>query len=80
MIDKFCEDGVVEIEHSIIPKLKSFNEITLKQGDTLIIYWDFDKYPMEIAKDFFKVIEKVFPENQILFIPKGSQMEVVKNE
>lgn len=79
MIDKF-DRNKKNIEYSIIPKLKPFNEVILQQGDTLCIYWDFDKYPMDIAKDFFKTVEKVFPENQILFLPRGSQMEVVKNE
>lgn len=69
-----------EIECSIIPKLKDFNEIFLTVGDTLIVYWDFEKYALDEAQEFFKLIQKAFPNNQVLFIPKESEIGVVRNE
>lgn len=79
MIESFAKNEK-QIDYSIIPRLKGWNEITLSQGDTLVIYWDFEKYNMDVAQDFYKMVEKVFPNNQILFMPKESKMGVVKNE
>lgn len=79
MIQSFNKDEN-EIECSIVPKLKSFNELCLTIGDTLVIYWDFEKYCLDEAQEFFKILEKGFPNNQVIFIPKGSEIGVIKNE
>lgn len=78
MIKSFEDFEHVEI--SIIPRLKEFNELTLLMGDTLVIYWDFINYPMEVAEEFFNIIQKkAFPNNSVIFLPIESKMEVVKN-
>mgnify|MGYP003293586577 CR=1 FL=1 len=77
MIKNFEDFEKVEV--SIIPRLREFNELTLSTGDTLVIYWDFINYPMEMAEEFFRIVQKAFPNNSVLFLPIESKMEVVKN-
>jgi hypothetical protein len=67
------------VDVSIIPRLKNFNEITLSRGDTLVVYWDFERYPLDMAQDFFNIIQKAFPENQVLFVPIEVKMGVIKD-
>lgn len=77
MIKNFEDFENVEV--SIVPKLKEFNELTLSIGDTLVVYWDFLNYPMGEAEEFFHIVQKAFPNNSVLFLPIESKMEVVKN-
>ncbi len=79
MIESFLKNEK-EFVCSIIPKLKEFNELFLTHGDTLVVYWDFEKYPSDAASEFFKIIQKAFPYNQVLFLPLGSELGVIKND
>ena len=69
-----------KIEYAIIPKLTEWNQITLNPGDTLIMLWDFEEFDADDLDQFHKIVSKVFPNNQILFIPKGTEIGVIKNE
>lgn len=80
MIQDFISKSEHEVECSIIPKLKAWNEISLTPGDTLLIYWELDKYDIDTAQEFYKLVKKVFPGVNILFLPKGTEIGVVKNE
>ena len=80
MIHKIENDTPLKtVDVSIIPRLKKFNEMTLSRGDTLVVYWDFERYPLDMAQDFFNVIQKAFPENQVLFVPIEVKMGVIKD-
>ena len=79
MIESFLKNEK-EFIYSIIPKLKEFNELSLTHGDTLVVYWDFEKYPLDEASEFFKIVQKAFPHNQVLFLPLGSELGVTKND
>ena len=65
---------------SFLKNEKEFNELFLTHGDTLVVYWDFERYPLDEASEFFKIIQKAFPHNQVLFLPLGSELGVVKND
>lgn len=80
MIQEFSSIEQKEIEYTIIPKLKEWNEITLNPGDTLIMLWDFNEFNADDLNEFYKAVRSVFPDNQILFIPKGTEIGVIKNE
>ena len=81
MIQKIEKDTSLKtVDVSIIPRLKEFNEITLSKGDTLVVYWDFERYPLDMAQDFFNIIQKAFPENQVLFVPIEVKMGVIKDD
>lgn len=81
MIQKIENDTSLKtVDVSIIPRLKKFNEITLSRGDTLVVYWDFERYPLDTAQDFFNIIQKAFPENQVLFVPIEVKMGVIKDD
>ena len=69
-----------EIEYTIIPKLTEWNEVTLNPGDTLIMLWDFNEFIADDLNEFHKAVSRVFPNNQVLFIPKGTEIGVIKNE
>lgn len=70
-----------EVEVSIIPKLKETNEISLSKGDTLVVY-----LPEEAAdssaeelQDIADMFDKMFPNNQVLFLPDTFKLGVIKN-
>ena len=80
MIQEISSIEQKEIEYTIIPKLTEWNEVTLSPGDTLIMLWDFNEFNADDLNEFHKVVSSVFPNNQILFIPKGTKIGVIKNE
>ena len=80
MIQEISSIKQKEIEYTIIPKLTEWNEITLNPGDTLVMLWDFDKFNPNDLDQFHKIVSKAFPDNQVLFIPKGTEIGVIKNE
>jgi hypothetical protein len=70
-----------EVEVSIIPKLKETNEISLSKGDTLVVYlpeeaMDSDVDELQAISDMF---DKMFPNNQVLFLPNTFKLGVIKN-
>ena len=70
-----------EVEVSIIPKLKETNEISLSKGDTLVVYlpeeaMDSDVDELQEISDMF---DKMFPNNQVLFLPNTFKLGVIKN-
>lgn len=80
MIQEISSIEQKEIEYTIIPKLTEWNEITLNPGDTLIMLWDFNEFNADDLNEFHKAVSSVFPDNQVLFIPKGTKIGVIKNE
>ena len=80
MIQEISSIEQKEIEYTIIPKLTGWNEITLNPGDTLIMLWDFNEFNADDLNEFHKAVSRVFPNNQVLFIPKGTKIGVIKNE
>lgn len=42
--------------------------------------WDFEEFDVDDLDQFHKIVSRVFPNNQILFIPKGTEIGVIKNE
>ena len=80
MIQEISSIEQKEIEYTIIPKLTEWNEVTLSPGDTLIMLWDFNEFNADDLNEFHKAVSSVFPNNQVLFIPKGTEIGVIKNE
>lgn len=80
MIQEISSIEQKEIEYTIIPKLTEWNEVTLNPGDTLIMLWDFNEFNADDLSEFHKAVSSVFPNNQVLFIPKGTEIGVIKNE
>lgn len=70
----------VEMEIEIVPKLRYPKEISLNPGDTLVAKVDQDMWDIEDAQRFYEILEKAFPNNQILVLFKGVELEVIKNE
>ena len=81
-LDKGVEyEDSKEVEVSIIPKLKETNEISLSKGDTLVVYlpeeaMDSDVDELQEISDMF---DKMFPNNQVLFLPNTFKLGVIKN-
>lgn len=71
----------LEAEVQVIPKLKETNEISLSKGDTLVVYlpeeaMDSDVDELQEISDMF---DKMFPNNQVLFLPNTFKLGVIKN-
>ncbi len=69
-----------EMEITIIPKLKAPLDYELSPGDTIVGYVDFDKYGLDGAEEFYKLLSKAFPNNSIVILPKGTELGVIKND
>ena len=69
----------VEMEIEIVPKLRYPKEISLSPGDTLVAKIDQDLWDIEDAQRFYEILEHAFPNNSILVLFKGVDLEVIKN-
>ena len=78
MIDNFEKVVKEEMKVQVIPKLEPVNFMKLTPGDTLCITVDSDKWDIEMAKQFYELFEKAFPNNNILTIFDGIQLSVIK--
>ena len=65
------------IEVQIIPKLKEFNELSLSPGDTLVVFIDREKWDIGNAQDFYDLLQKAFPHNNICILFDGIRLEVI---
>lgn len=75
MVEKINE---VEMEVTIIPKLKACNLISLSSGDTIVIQIDDEKWDLDNAQEFYKLFEKNFPNNNIMVMFKGIDIGVIR--
>lgn len=79
MIEKF-DVKKEKVEICIIPELKAYMEHSLSKGDTIVCFIDMDKYNLDDQQQFYKLITAVFPDNQVLILPKGTEIGVIKND
>lgn len=70
-----------EVEVSIIPKLKETNEISLSKGDTLVVYLPEEAMDSDVdeLREISDMFDKMFPDNQVLFLPNTFKLGVIKN-
>lgn len=78
MIDNFEKVVKEEMKVQVVPKLEPVNFMKLTPGDTLCVTVDSDKWDLEAVKEFYKLFEKAFPNNNILTIFDGIQLSVIK--
>lgn len=62
----------------IIPKLKEFKEISCQRGDTLVATVDTDIFTLDQIPLILEALEKQFPDNNIICMPKGIELKGVK--
>ena len=62
----------------IIPKLKEFKEISCQRGDTLVATIDTDIFTLDEIPPILEALEKQFPDNNIICMPKGIELEGVR--
>lgn len=67
----------VEVECKVIPKLETTNSLTLAPGDTLVAHMGED-WDIEFAQELYKLLEHAFPNNNILVLPYGVDISVIK--
>lgn len=79
MIEKF-DITQEEMEFCIVPELKPYLDYALSKGDTIICFIDMDKYSPEDSQYFYKLLTSTFPNNQVLILPKGTEIGVIKND
>ena len=70
-----------EVEVQIIPKLKETAEISLSKGDTLVVYLpeELKSVGADELQEISEVFDKMFPNNQVLFLPNTFKLGVIKN-
>lgn len=62
----------------IIPRLKEFKEISCQHGDTLVATVDTDIFTLDQIPLILEALEKQFPDNNIICMPKGIELKGVK--
>lgn len=67
----------IPVNVQIIPKLKEFNEVTLSPGDTLVAFVDHEIWDIENAQEFYNLLQKTFPNNNICVLFDGIELGVV---
>ena len=72
------KDIEVEVEVTIIPKLTPYSEISLTQGDTLVIHIDNRIWDLNDAQNIYTVFRDNFPDNKIMIVFNGVKIEVVR--
>ncbi len=68
----------MEVEISIIPKLKECNSITLCPGDTLLVHVDHEQWNLDAVQEFHKLFSQAFPNNNVMVTFKGIDIGVIK--
>ena len=68
MVKPISTENKTSLEVNIIPKLKEYNNLTLSEGDTLVMYVNSEKWDINEAQALFNQVEKAFPRNNI-FVP-----------
>lgn len=77
---KIKDNMKVNIEYSIIPKLKKIKEISLTEGDPLVMCIDMEQYDLDDMQKWYKVLEEMFPKNNIMLVPLGSDFSVIRKD
>ena len=65
----------IDIEPGVIIK-----KLDIKDGDTILITIDIDKWDVDEAYEIYKMVVKVFPNNNIITTFKGIDIKVEKDE
>lgn len=71
-------DNTEQIEVTIIPKLKEFNELSLSPGDTLVVFLDRNKWDIDQAQEINKLLKFSFPKNNICIMYDGVKLGVFR--
>lgn len=80
MVKPISIENKTSLEVNIIPKLKEYNNLTLSEGDTLVMYVNSEKWDINEAQALFNQVEKAFPRNNILLMFDGIELGVIKRD
>ena len=59
---------------TINPKIETYEQLRLKEGDTLCVY--LENYTPELAEYIFETLKYPFPNNTILILPKDTEIKI----
>lgn len=76
---KYIQEKDEPVAVNIIPKLTPHSEMFLSPGDTLVAFIDHEKWDMNDAQEFYKLLERTFPNNAICVMFDGIELGVIKN-
>ena len=80
MVDKFLKKDTV-IEYTVLPIKREIFDISISHKDTIVIFIDLKEMDIDEANILFKTVEKCFPENKVLALPKNiAEIGVIRNE
>lgn len=76
---KYIQEKGESVAVNIIPKLTPHSEMFLSPGDTLVAFVDHEKWGIEEAQEFYKLLEHSFPNNNICIMFDGVELGVIRN-
>lgn len=59
---------------TINPEVISYEPLNLKEGDTLCVY--LGNFTAELAEYVFEMLKYPYPNNTILVLPKGTELQI----
>lgn len=65
----------VEINPGVI-----ISKLDLKEDDTILITIDTDKWDVDEASEIYKIVAKIFPNNNIITTFKGLEIDKLKEK
>lgn len=69
-----------DIEMEVIAKVKPKSEPDIEDGDIIKVIIDSNKYNMDDAKDVFETCKKSFPNNKVILMYDGIDLQVERKE
>ena len=72
--------SVLAIENiEVIPQVSQRKEVTLHPGDVIVAKVDLEKVDFEVVQSAYNMLEKAFPNNNIMVLDKNIEIEVYRN-
>ena len=56
-------------------EIEEIKKIHPQEGDYVVFKYDIDKIDLDITYEMFKNLESIFPNNQVIAIPVGTELE-----
>lgn len=69
-----------DIEMEVIARVKPKSAPDIEDGDIIKVVIDTDKYTIEDARDMFETCKRFFPNNTVILMYDGIDLQVERNK
>ncbi len=72
------EDEIQLLSYRVVPRTNPIDEIHLSDNDILMVF--VDNWNIEETQMLYKTLNNFFPNNDIVILPEGIDMRIIKND